>query len=324
MSKRRGRYRPRDWAITARILERVIHEEAGHSAEVEVGRVTKLGGGSFRRAFIAWVQVEPDPKALSADYICLIPLVEDDTGEFAASLRREAALIRVLERLDLPFRVPRILAEVPVEGTVALVESAEQGVALLKKKGDWDSSPPWTVVGKVAAAIHSISEESFLELFPVARNWRQHAQQELAVFDGLREPVCQEARTWAEEHLPPETPGILLHGDLMPQNILIDIWDKGPPAVIDWSMAQVGDPAHDLAIAIRPGRKAFKRRDGLRLLLDAYEEAGGERLLPEAVQLHLLCIKARWYRSALQEGETGRTAHELREFKGLFQWICDR
>ncbi len=106
----------------------------------------------------------------------------------------------------------------------------------------------------------------------------------------------------------------------MPQNILVDLMDGEPPSLIDWSMAAVGDPAYDLAIAIGPGKHPFKRRNGLRRLLEAYHAAGGDRLQPENVQLHQLCIRASWFKAALEpDGITPAAENELLAFAGLYR-----
>jgi aminoglycoside phosphotransferase (APT) family kinase protein len=43
----------------------------------------------------------------------------------------------------------------------------------------------------------------------------------------------------------------VLHGDLLPQNLLFEIRENGATAVVDWECAQIGDPAYDLAIVHR-------------------------------------------------------------------------
>ena len=116
----------------------------------------------------------------------------------------------------------------------------------------------------------------------------------------------------AEAHLPPPEPSLLVHGDLLGQNILVD--PDGSPSVIDWEYAQRGDPAHDLAIVTRGVRRPFQVERGLEKLLEAYHRHGGTGVTIEQVRLHELCLVAGWYRDAL----VGRGLHgpeeELRAY----------
>ena len=144
----------------------------------------------------------------------------------------------------------------------------------------------------------------------------------MTVFNGLAESLLQEIHSWTQEHLPPASPSVLLHGDLLGQNILFDPREPDElPAVIDWSLAKLGDPAYDLAIVTRGRRRPFKRADGLARLLDAYAEAGGDPLMAAEVHLHELCMQAGWYRALLDTEGTARQQHELRQIRGLFRRV---
>ena len=78
------------------------------------------------------------------------------------------------------------------------------------------------------------------------------------------------------EHVPPDEPSVLLHGDLLGQNILLAV--DGPHHVIDWEYATRGDPAYDLAIVTRGVKQPFQIAGGLDRLRDAYRAQSG--LLP--------------------------------------------
>ena len=292
---------------------------AGPDSEVEVGRVRKLGGGAYRRAFIAWVEVEPDPQELSRAYVCLIPHW-DAPPSCTESVKTEARLMKALQPLDLPFRVPRLLAEAPMEGSVALVETAEEGIPLNKFEGHGEVRP-WEVTGQMAAAVHAIIDPAVQECVGGFETRRQHAEHAATIFQGQEELLLEEIEAWVREHLPPATPSVLLHGDLLGQNILVDIWEDAPPAVIDWSLAQRGDSAHDLAIVTRGERRPFKKTDGLARLLDAYAKAGGQPLTAAEVHLHELCMQACWYMASQKEAGTARQEHYLRQLRGLFKRV---
>ena len=87
-------------------------------------------------------------------------------------------------------------------------------------------------------------------------------------------PETEPAREWATEHLPPDRPAVLVHGDLLGQNIFV--YPDQLPTVIDWEFCRMGDPAYDLAVITRGVRRPFQMERGLDRLLQAYAAAGGE------------------------------------------------
>lgn len=105
---------------------------------------------------------------------------------------------------------------------------------------------------------------------------------------------------------------MLLHGDLLGQNILLGLDE--PHAFIDWEFAQRGDPAFDLAIVTRASRKPFQVAGGFEKLLDAYLDAGGQPLLAAHVRIHELCLLAAWYRDAVEGTSSHLPEHELDHF----------
>jgi aminoglycoside phosphotransferase (APT) family kinase protein len=119
----------------------------------------------------------------------------------------------------------------------------------------------------------------------------------MEVFNGLQhEPVLAAAQAFALAHLPPETEAVLLHGDLLGQNI--PVAPDEPPGLVDWAAATRGDPAYDLAIVTRGVKQPFQIADGLARLLRAYKESGGIPIRATEVYLHELCLAAGWYRDA--------------------------
>ena len=119
----------------------------------------------------------------------------------------------------------------------------------------------------------------------------------LRVFDGLDGPEIGGARAWAKAHLPPTGPSVLLHGDLLGQNILLA--PDAPPTVIDWEHARRGDPAYDIAIVTRGVKHPFQVQQGRERLLEEYHGNGGAPVTLGQVALHELCLVAGWYRDSL-------------------------
>jgi aminoglycoside phosphotransferase (APT) family kinase protein len=155
------------------------------------------------------------------------------------------------------------------------------------------------------------------DLVPGAPTRRAHALAAAGVLEGSGLAELADALAWAREHLPPETPSTLLHGDLLGQNILLD--PCGPPHVIDWEYASRGDPAHDLAIVTRGARQPFQIDRGLHRLLDAYRAHGGPDVAPDHVHVHELCLLARWYRDAVAERSHASAAVERDRLRALLR-----
>ena len=92
----------------------------------------------------------------------------------------------------------------------------------------------------------------------------------LSLFEQFEEAV--KTRDWILDHLPEGRPSTVLHGDLLPQNLLFDHSGNAKILVIDWECAQIGDPAHDFAIVTRGVRKPLGATDGLRRFVECYNE----------------------------------------------------
>lgn len=289
------------WARARRLLQDVFAYPPGDKTKVEIGRVRYLGEGIWRRAYTADVSLSPDPGSLSGPYVVLLTKADAEPS-FDDRVRFEARLLLRLPSLRLPLRTPRLLGLLPDAGRPAILESGVAGVPLDLRAGRQGGVRPWEVVAQVAAAVHSAdlqplaATETPAWRMPGYPTRREHALAELAVFEDLSEPVVQEAHTWALEHLPAAEPSVLIHGDLLGQNILLA--PGHPTGLIDWEQARLGDPAYDLAIVTRGGRQPFKIDRGLDRLLESYAACAPE-VRKEHVHLYELCLLTRWYRESL-------------------------
>ncbi len=284
------------WVRARAILGRAIQERVGRGARVEVGRVKRVGRGLSRHLFAAEVNVSPDLENLSGGYVVPLPRGDAIPG-LEARTRREAVLLERLGDLKLPFRIPRLIGVVPEAGRPVIVREFLQGIDLDLRAGWQPGVRPWEVVGRLAAAIHSIDVAGFQDILPGRATRREHAEVVLGIFNGLEGAEIQDAYAWAWQHIAALTPSVFVHGDLLGQNILL--WPEEPPAVIDWEFAMRGDPAYDLAIVTRGVRRPFQADRGLERLLEAYEAAGGAPLAAADVRFHEMCLAAGWYREAL-------------------------
>ena len=286
------------WVRAKRALLDVLAEQ-GHVV-VDVGRLTKVGSGLSRDVYGAWVEHE---EGREQKYAVLLPRA-DAGSDLDDRTVREARLLAWLGGLALPFRTPAAIGTTCDDaGHVVLVCTYVRGEPLDLRAGRQHAVKPWEIVGTVAAAIHTVSGEDVEERTIGFATRRAHAEDALRVLEGIEAPELGEAAAWAREHLPPDEPSSLLHGDLLGQNILLGLGE--PHAVIDWERAMRGDPAYDLAIITRGVRQPFQIAAGLEKLLDAHASHGGHSVTCAHVRLHELCLFAHWYREAL----AGRGAH---------------
>ncbi len=297
------------------LLEAALRQRAGDSARIEVGRLDYRGKGLCRSAYAAEAEIAGDPRG-ARSYVVLLPNADAEPG-CARRTRREADVLMALAGCDLPLRVPELVALLDDDGRPALIETRVAGMQIASDSGRWALPAPWQTVAKVAAAVHGV-DTTLLEGLDGHSTRRDHAQANLAIFDGLDDPLVLDAHAWALEHLPPPSPAALLHGDLLGQNILL-LLDGDRLGLIDWENAQLGDPAYDLAIVTRGLRQPFKTSDGLALLLDAYVEAGGESVTAAEVHLYELWLITLWYRGALA-GEPGHQPEQyLNHLRGVLR-----
>ena len=260
-------------------------------SSTDFGFVKRQGHGVSRDAYRASFHDGRE----DLDVFVLVPNQFADL-DFAARAEREAKVLPMLEAAGLPLRIPRLYGCVREDDGVILVESMVPGLPLDLRAGRQPGITPWEVVGQVAAAIHRVSVPPGL-FEPVT--CEAHGKMMIASLKG-RHPLLQDARRWLKSHLPPPEPGVLVHGDLLGQNLLLG-FDGQAPGVIDWERAEMGDPAHDFSIVTRGTKRPFATDDGLTKLLDAYTAAGGRPIAPERVHFFELVLLAAQFERALED-----------------------
>jgi aminoglycoside phosphotransferase (APT) family kinase protein len=298
-----GEARGADWARAKRLLEQFLANRSGPAVDIEIGWVKHLGSGLCRKAFTAEVSLSPDPGSLSGDYVVLLALPNAEPS-YDDRARFEARLLTRLSSLDLPLRIPRLLGLLSSAGRPVLLETRVSGFPLDLRAGRQTRVRPWDLVAQVAAAVHALDSDilSFPESpegkVPGPATRRDYALAKLSALEGLPDPVFPEIHAWGMEHLPGPARSVLLHGDLLGQNILLVPGEL--PGLIDWEWAHLGDPAYDLAIVTRGARRPFQLADGLDRLLESYAARSIE-IRKEHVHLYELCLMARQYVDALAE-----------------------
>ena len=310
------RYSERDargagWARAKHILRELIGRELGTVRDI--GRVVKIGDGLSRDIFAAEVELAT---GACDSYIVALPRREAPR-DLSDRTTRELRLLTRLRAYSFPFQLPDMVGAFPDGKHLALVRRFTPGVTLDLRAGRQGAVRPWDVVAEVAAAIHRVPGEAVADLLPGASTYEMHARAAIAALDKSDSPEMRDARQWALEHLPPVHPSVLLHGDLLGQNIVLT--PGASPTVIDWEYARCGDPAYEFAIVTRGVKRPFQTADGLVRLLDAYQRHGGPEVKAEHVHLHELAMIAGWYRTAMNERGPFAAAQELDRMRGLLR-----
>jgi aminoglycoside phosphotransferase (APT) family kinase protein len=304
------------WARAKALLTWAFETCSPPAADVEVGRVKKTGEGLSRKVYAAHVALSPDPDHLTGVWAVLLP-DRKATPEDCRRWAREVTVLRQLAREQLPFRVPAPLGAFPDGGRPAIIRRFIDGIPVDLRAGRMQSVRPAELVGRIAAAIHDIDLTAWRRRPVGAATRRAHAEEMLRVFDNLEGTEAEPAREWAVQHLPQDRAAVLLHGDLLGQNILV--FPDEAPAVIDWEFCRMGDPAYDLAIVTRGVCRPFQMARGLDRLLDAYAAAGGDPIKRSEVHFHELCLSARWYREALQGRGSEPPEQALAKLRGILR-----
>lgn len=152
--------------------------------------------------------------------------------------------------------------------------------------------------GEILAQIHSVDIDALppLEYTP--------ADQQVKRFQGVPQfykeeiPTFEFAIRWLEDHLPPQRPPCLVHGDFRNGNLVVG--PEGIRAVLDWELAHLGSPMEDLAyISINSWRfgnmdqpvGGFGQREDL---FAGYEAAGGGSVDGEEVHFWEVLSTLKW------------------------------
>jgi aminoglycoside phosphotransferase (APT) family kinase protein len=279
------------WVRARRALVRAF-AGVGPGVEVEVGEVEAHGKGFSRAGYAAEVEVRPDPGGLiTGTYVALVARRSVDEDYFER-VHREARVLAWVGPRIRGVRMPRVVTLIGDQPAPILVESFVPGIVPDLRVGRLPGKP-WEIVGTVAAAIHRV-EPPPAHVTP-ARDRRQHRVDLLRELfpDGDVAPgLLGDAYAWMREHVDRPGPGVLLHGDLLGHNLRLE--PGGETGVIDWEHAEIGDPAHDLAIVTRGVRRPFKSANGCARLLEAHARESRVEVTSADLRFFELALQVRW------------------------------
>jgi aminoglycoside phosphotransferase (APT) family kinase protein len=292
-----------DWGGLSQFIQSNLGGRPGFGKRPQVGRLSAIheGIGHDNFCFVA------SGKALILRMQKMVDPIRSPE-EAMEMLAREAETLRSVARCQFPHPVPALVCAIANEQgqTIGLIESCLPGGPLSHVKNGVHGRSRLEVIAEVAARVHALPISEFAHLSPRADS-ESHVRTELdllppIVFDW---PIAVTTRDWILKHLI-HRPAVVLHGDLLPQNLLWDMMGTGDIAVVDWEYAQLGDPAYDLAILTRGDRQPLKESGGFEKLLAAYGAATGTAIPGSAVRIHEMLMILGWLGEAALDRAEGR------------------
>ncbi|UCH48709.1 MAG: phosphotransferase family protein [Betaproteobacteria bacterium] len=221
---------------------------------------------------------------------------EDDDLRESIGLPTEALLITKAREAGVPEpEVHYVLTEADGLGSGFVMQwlDGETLGARIVRSTDFDSVRPQLAgqCGEILARIHAIELDAngLRSRLPVhkpehlvTRTWERYKR------FNTPQPMLDYAARWLLDHLPGGEEATLVHNDFRNGNLMVDT--SGVSAVLDWEIAHIGDPMHDLGWLCtnswRFGRAdlpvgGFGSYDDL---FSAYESASGRKVDRERVK----------------------------------------
>lgn len=282
--------------------------EFGHRVEVD-GKINRIAEGLWHDNYWFWIR-GPGLSAAQTGQAYVLRLLDQEEDwqagpEPKARLIREAETLRIIENIEFAHSTPHFISFVQDadQTAIGMIETALSGHSMDKYK---DQST-LRLVGRVAADVHRLEIKRFPHL-SISSSRTEDLKSQISELDEsmfAEFPLANDVREWGEAYVPSDESSCILHGDLLPQNLICD-WpatddENSPVGVIDWEMARVGDPAYDLAIVSRGNRKVLGVKDGLKILVNYYLECGGQKISLTDVHAHELLLALYWLEEAWRE-----------------------
>jgi aminoglycoside phosphotransferase (APT) family kinase protein len=294
-----------NWSGLRSLIESSLRRQPGFQKNFRLDeRIQTLGEGLFHKNYVFQ----------AGDQELVLRLVKVESGlqsrtEAVAAVRRESKTLQTLQSLEFPFAVPKLICLVTDDSgeIVGLIESAVAGMPLNGFLHRFETESQMETIAQVASAVHSLPKSKFPHLVSRSDS-RTHVLEELnglpgSLFEQFGEAAL--ARQWIMRNLLEGRTSTVLHGDLLPQNLLLSIEDDPEIAVVDWECAQIGDAAYDLAIVTRGFRRPFGIKNGLPRLVSLYNEEAEQKISPSAVVVHELLLHLHWLADSQTENRPG-------------------
>ncbi|MGA2255323.1 MAG: phosphotransferase [Thermoguttaceae bacterium] len=305
MTRRRSRH---NYGDLRHLIQRSLQARSGFAARVE-GKIERIPRGLWHENYRFWIQ-DRSPSGAHAEQGYILRLLEQrhdwQAGpEPRERLLREGQTLQALKRVDFPQATPEFICFVVDDESqvIGMIETVVPGSSL----GTFKSRSTLRSIGRAAANVHRMPVGEFRHLASSVDR-AQHVKTRLAELDGalfVEFPSAIEIREWIQGHLPAAGSTCLLHGDLLPQNLLWN-WEESSReeplvGIVDWEMACIGDPAYDLAIVNRGNRNVHGVKEGVEILVEEYLTLGGRPIELTDVRVHELLLILRWLEESSRE-----------------------
>ena len=311
-----------NWSRLRSLIESSLRQQPGFQGNFQLKeKIWILGDGLFHKSY-----------AFEAgDQKLVLRLARLECGlqsrtEAIAGVRRESKTLQALQSLEFPFAIPELICLVTDDSgeSIGLIESAVEGLPLNYLSRGFNAESQLKTIALAASATHRLPKSKFTHLAQRADS-RTHVLEELNVlpaslFGEFGEAAM--AREWILCNLAEARTSTVLHGDLLPQNLLFAIADDREIAVVDWECAQIGDAAYDLAIVTRGVRRPLGVANGLQRLVLIYNETAEQQISPSAVVVHELLLHLHWLAESQTENRPG--GHGPEHYAGLLGSILRR
>lgn len=167
--------------------------------------------------------------------------------------------------------------------------------------------------GKILAAIHRVDALPLTFLKHQDAAVQFSAYRRIVDHYGHRLPALELAFRWIAEQVPQSSRHTLVHGDFRLGNFVVGT--EGLNCVLDWELAQTGDPMQDLGwICCRTwrfgGRQPVGGFGSRKALFAAYEQAGGQTVDPGHVRFWEAFGNLKWAVMCLRKGLRWRDGTE--------------
>jgi len=294
------RYKRRtDWSCLRLLIESNLNDCEISSAPVKVdGRIDWIESGLSHENYRFWLagdEWQDRPMLLRLNKSKTTGCSERGTVDITI---KEAETLKVLTRIGFKYETPEFICMVKdeFEEPKGFIETIVHGIPIGSYRGKIHEDKVLPGIVDVAAAVHRLPTNQFEHLGSYG-NSKAHVE---ILLDRLPRdlykefPSAQKAKEWIGAVRLNRGRPVVLHGDLLPQNVLSDPEDRFRLSVVDWEYAKIGDPAYDLAIVSRGNRRVLGKENGLKRLLKLYMEAGGQDITLSSVMAHELILVLNW------------------------------
>ena len=230
-----------DAVFEANWLEEQLHEIFGAT---EVTNLSRLSGGANRETWSFEAITKEKQRSL------IMQIDRDGMDRLNGTCERESRILRIAKLNGVP--VPTVVASGFSEGSGSRsfsITEKMQGETIARKilrDSQWEDARGNLIhdMAKALAAIHKIDRSQFegIELSDI----RDPLSSLNSIYEALDDPhpTFDFAFRWLKANQPKISESTFVHGDFRLGNLLIDT--SGLNAVLDWEIAQFGDPIQDL------------------------------------------------------------------------------